>query len=196
MSIARNLAALLDSSGDVVAGALDNAGGGGGGAWEVVSSTTLTSSATSVDFSLSGYSNFMLIMDGVLPANSSNLTPKFRFSKDGGSTYLSSSGSYHNTAVSTASNLTSGVFTSGNNFVGNAYMNATLPYRGQVHISVDAPTTALFKMAGYVWASTERYVANGMVAVQTGTATHIRITDHSGTGFSDGTFTLYGIKTS
>ena len=47
MGIARNLAALLDSSGDVVAGALDNAGGGG--AWEVISSQTVTTAVSSVE---------------------------------------------------------------------------------------------------------------------------------------------------
>jgi hypothetical protein len=48
MSKSRNLAALLDSSGDVVAGALDNAGGGGG--WTEISTGTISSDTASLEF--------------------------------------------------------------------------------------------------------------------------------------------------
>jgi hypothetical protein len=61
MSKSRNLAALLDSSGDVVTDALDNAGGGGGGAWTEISSTTVSSAVSEVEFTLSGYSVYKVI---------------------------------------------------------------------------------------------------------------------------------------
>ena len=199
MGIARNLAALLDSSGDVVAGALDNAGGGGGGAWEVVSTTTLTSSVTSIDYALTGYSNFMIIMDNVVPANTANRSFQLRLSTDGGSTYLSATGSYHNSARSTASNGTGVVVSSGNTTQGlwsGSYMNSTKPSSGELHISVANPTTVTYRTSGYVYNSSERYTSQGLVALQSGQATHIRLKDYNGTGFGTGTFTLYGIKTS
>ena len=58
MSIARNLAALLDSSGDVVAGALDNAGGGGS---TVISSQTITGTPTSITFSSLNLSAYRVV---------------------------------------------------------------------------------------------------------------------------------------
>jgi len=59
MGIARNLAALLDSSGDVVAGALDNAGGGG--IWTLISSANTNGVSAIVDFTnITGYKEVML----------------------------------------------------------------------------------------------------------------------------------------
>jgi hypothetical protein len=68
MSKSRDLAALLDSSGDVVAGALDNAGGGGG-AWNYISKNTISSAVSSVTFTGLGSSNtydeFMFVFHGL-----------------------------------------------------------------------------------------------------------------------------------
>lgn len=69
MSNARNLAALLDTSGDVVAGALDNAGGGG--VVELIASTTVSSATNSVAFTsldLTGYSEVKLVVGGMAHA--------------------------------------------------------------------------------------------------------------------------------
>jgi len=69
MSKSRDLAALLDSSGDVVADALDNAGGGGGGAWNYISTNAISSAVSSVTFTGLGASNtydeFMFVFHGL-----------------------------------------------------------------------------------------------------------------------------------
>ena len=59
MGIARNLAALLDSSGDVVAGALDNAGGGG--IWTLINSADTNGVNAIVEFTgITGYEEVMI----------------------------------------------------------------------------------------------------------------------------------------
>ncbi len=80
MSKSRDLAALLDSSGDVVAGALDNAGGGGG--WTEITDASVTSSTSYIDWNdldTTTYSEFKVVMTDV-GGGSSDTTQKFEFS--------------------------------------------------------------------------------------------------------------------
>ena len=97
MSIARNLAALLDSSGDVVAGALDNAGGGGG-AWTTLSTQTVTATGvTSVEVTGldTTYDTYKLVLD--IKTEARNTYKEFRILYGDSSGYLSGSTSYFNT---------------------------------------------------------------------------------------------------
>ena len=89
MSNARNLAALLDSSGDVVADALDNAGGGGGGVVELISSTTVTSDVSSVAFTsldLTGYSQLQIVVRGMAHDSTSYYDPVLQINGEDGYT--------------------------------------------------------------------------------------------------------------
>jgi hypothetical protein len=96
MSTARNLAALLDSSGDVVAGALDNAGGGGG--WVPLSTATTTAGDTSIEITSnidSTYDTYVMKITGLPTGNTAG--PKMYFSTNGGTSYDTSTSMYRYT---------------------------------------------------------------------------------------------------
>ena len=67
------------------------ASAGGGGAWEVVSSTVVTSAVASVEFALSGYKTFKIIYENVNNSSTgSQINLIAVLSSDSGASYLSS----------------------------------------------------------------------------------------------------------
>lgn len=104
MGIARNLAALLDSSGDVKAGALDNAGGGGGGS-TVISSQTITGTPTSITFGSLDLSAYRVVrLEFYSVKTSTNLYHLLKTSNDGFTTndnwLFATTASFDNTETS------------------------------------------------------------------------------------------------
>ncbi len=200
MSKSRNLAALLDSSGDVVSGALDNAGGGGG-AWEVIQSQTVSSGASSVSFTtgITGYKSYVIMMNDVAPATSNkNLWVKFAY--NGGSSVETTN--YRSTHHVT--NTYGGTLT--------ITMNTSNPYGVQLASNHDSSVPGFGKLwfgdgSSQVRAEYANLQDGGkpMVASTSGShqSSNLKATPINqvqfyfyGSNFTSGTFTLYGIANS
>ena len=197
MSKSRNLAALLDSSGDVVTDALDNAGGGGGGAWEVVSSTTLTGSAASVTFTgldFSTYKSYAIQLSGMKAAYASGDWAFIRV--NGSSSNIYTYGMFNDYLNATSGKSTSSG--SATNKSSLAYMSDdTHVVSGMLIVNSDADRTTIQGDYSKLYPAINnydtytRYLGRadlGSIATS--------LTVGCTWGFDEGTFTLYGIKTS
>jgi hypothetical protein len=203
MSNARNLAALLDSSGDVVAGALDNAGGGGGGgAWEVVSSTVVTSAVASVEFALSGYKTFKIIYENV---NNSSTGSQIKFeavlSSDSGASYISSGYATFisilqpNWAGFYQSNITSHT---GIRVAANVGGGASHSVSGEMTLYATTESSDIKHIMGSYSSATNNLsggTCHGQLNNTSVAINQIKLFFPS-KNVTEGTFTLYGIKTS
>jgi hypothetical protein len=195
MSKSRDLAALLDSSGDVVAGALDNAGGGGGGAWEVISSSTISSSVSSVEITIpTTHERYRLMVSNA--SNSGNAWLYVSLSTDG-STYLSSGYRYMSRSWQTDST---------GNFNTNGYNTSPISlglilssFDGQFDL-LNFNNTRHKKIMGMYSLTNDNVDGDStsvLTAANDATSSVSKIKFHTNSGtFDSGTFTLYGIKTS
>jgi len=178
------------------------AGGGGGGAWEVISSTTVTSAVSSVDFTgLSGYSSYRLIMTNLKAV---------------------SHGSYFRVNFSQASSFQTGSWEAGREFMDDddssrSYSSATQIRTGQLVYSGDHyPASAEFKidnadivctkvasmrtLGGYGGKATDEHTFGkydvGSASDYRRVIDGLQVTSDWSNNVLQGTFTLYGIKTS
>ena len=204
MSKSRNLAALLDSSGDVVAGALDNAGGGGG-AWEVISSQTVTSAVSSVDFTgMSGYDKYQLMWSNVVCSGHPGGLA-LNFSTDDGSTWHT--GWFDSLIAYSSENVADTIVADTNSSsYGRLPLNKMMHQYNTNEISVGQALIYNMHEAVYthVESTTINDTSNGYLSY---TDTRARLATTSvynsitmylinSVNFTGGTFTLYGIKNS
>jgi hypothetical protein len=198
MSKSRDLAALLDSSGDVVAGALDNAGGGGGGAWEVINST-VASSAASVTFSLSGYSQYKIMLFDVVVGGAATLGGCWLIMKTLNSGAVMSGFTYQWERIGASAYGTAGYNSWQEPMLAQTWVDPSnvskLGLCGEMTVIATSDGTQIKSdMTSYNNNSITRTLASVRYAAAT-QADQITLQIAGGLTIN-GTFTLYGIKTS
>ena len=193
-------------------------GGGGGGAWNVVSSTTLSSAATSVELTLSGYDSYEIRFDKMDPSTrTSGSTAEYLrvyFSTNGGTSYSNNlkwklqylttgntnTAYYNNTSSYSGSNITGYIE------LIDYYMSSTYSHAGSGVISIEnnysgaAAKHGLFSIFGtrdYSGASAHTFLRQGHYGLEeTGEVNKVKF-DFTGGQIPSGTrFTVYGLSTS
>ena len=195
----------------------DVASGGGGGAWNVISSTTLSSAATSVELTLSGYDSYEIRFDKMDPSTrTSGGTYEFLrvyFSTTGGTSYsnnLKWKLQYLTTGNTNASYYNNNSSYSGSNITGyieliDYFMSSTHDHAGSGVISIEnnysgaAAKHGLFSIFGtrdYSGASAHTFLRQGHYGLEETAAVNKVKFDFSAGQIPSGTrFTVYGLST-
>jgi len=173
------------------------AAGGGGGAWEVISSTTLTSSTASVTFTgldFSSYQSYAIQLSGMKATYASGDWAFIRV--NGSSSNIYTYGMFNDYLNATSGSSTSSG--SATNKSSLAYMSDdTHVVSGMLIVNSDADRTTIQGDYSKLYPAINNYdrYARYLGRADLG-AIATSLTLGSTWGFDEGTFTLYGIKTS
>ena len=182
-----------------------DAAGGGGGAWNVISHTSVSSAVASIEFTLSGYLDYMLVFRNPIPAQWNWNHNRFFFSTNNGSSYSSNITQVEERNMAWAGSSNSGATSQGYVEIGEG-ANASFITQQQIgsgtinlwnNVSGVAKTGTYMRM-DYDGRYGVMHETGAFSVDETAVINKIKyMFDGNGTtNITSGSFTLYGLATS